>query len=67
MGSVDKRLGEVELSALAKVVRERTQNLLKDALSYPFLHPSVARLVGRVIAGQRFPGSAAPQHPQDPV
>jgi hypothetical protein len=65
--TVDKRLGEIEFPTIAKVLCERSQDLHEDALAHPLLQPSVARLMRRILAGQRPPRRARPEHPQDRV
>jgi hypothetical protein len=67
VGSVDKRLSEIELSAVAKILCERSQNFHEHAIAHPLLQPTMARLVRRILAGQRSPRRAGPKHPQDPV
>jgi hypothetical protein len=67
MGSVDKRLGEIEFSTVAKILCERSKNFHEHAIAYPLLQSAMTRLIRRILARQRSPRSAGPQHPQDPV
>ena len=65
MGPVDKCFRQIEFAAFTKVLGERTEDLHEDAIAHPLLHPPMARLIRRILAGQRPPGRAGPQHPQD--
>jgi len=66
VGPVDKRLGQIEFAALAKILGECTQHLHEHSLAHPLLHPAMAGLIRRIFAAwQRAPRRTAPQHPKN--
>jgi hypothetical protein len=67
VGSVDKGLGQIELTAIAQVSRERFEYLHERSLRHPLLQTAMAGLVGRVLPGQRLPRSAGPQDPKHAI
>jgi len=50
VGAVDEGLGEIELPALSKVLRETAQDLWEHAFLDPALKTTVTRLIRRVSA-----------------
>lgn len=67
MGAVDEGLGQVELSTITQVSGERLEHAPEHALANPLLHAAMAGLIGRELAGQRFPGCSGPEDPENPV
>jgi len=60
MGAIDEGLSQIDLAAFAQILGERFHNFPEHARLNPLLHPTVDRLVRRVIARQRFPRSSGP-------
>src|SRR5665647_496600 len=67
MGAIDESLGQIDLAAVSQVLCERLENLPEHSIRNPLLHPAVARLVRRVLAGQRSPRSSGPKDPEHSV
>ena len=67
MGAVDEGFAQVDLAALPKILDQRGQDSIEDALPLPLLKAIVARLIRRVAAWKIRPGRARTQYPKDPV
>ena len=67
MSAVDEGFGQVNLAALAKILRERGEYPIEYTLALPLLKAVVARLGWRVAPWEVGPRCTRPQHPEDAV
>jgi hypothetical protein len=67
VGAIDEGLGQIDLAAVAQILGKRFDDLPEHARLDPFLHPTVNRLVRRVLARQCFPRRSGPQDPKHSI
>jgi hypothetical protein len=67
VGSIDECFCQINLASLVKILRQRSQQLLEDAVAHPLLISTVTRLVRRESSGQVCPRGARAEHPQHRV
>lgn len=67
MGPVDERLGEIDLPATAKVLRDHREDAVDRAGLDPRLIAAMARLVRRIAVWKVRPRRARAQHPEHAV
>jgi hypothetical protein len=66
-GAVDETLREIEAATLFQIGRQRLQNMLEDALTYPTLEAPMAGLVRWIPVGQIGPLGTRAQNPEDAI
>jgi hypothetical protein len=67
VGAIDEGLGQIDLAAIAQILGERFDDFPEHARLDPLLHPTVNRLVRRVLTRKRFPRSSSPKDPEHSV
>ena len=67
MGAIDEGLSQIDLAAIAQVLGERFNELPEHARLDPLLHPTVDRLIWRVLARESLPRRPGPQDPEHSV
>jgi hypothetical protein len=66
-GRVDERFTEIDLPAIAEILREALEQSIEPPASLPLLKTAMARLIRRIAPRQVRPQRAGAQHPQHPV
>ena len=64
---VDERFREIELAAVAEILRETLQEPFEPARALPSLKAPMTRLIRRIARRQIVPGRAGAEHPQHAV
>jgi len=67
MGAIDEGLSQIDLAAVSQIFREGFHELPEHACFDPLLHPTVNRLIRRVLAREGFPRSSGPKDPEHSV
>jgi len=67
VGSVDECFCQIDLAAIAEILRQPSQQPFENALAYPLLIPTVARLVRRVPRRQIHPRRARTHQPKQSI
>jgi hypothetical protein len=67
MSAVDEGFGQVQLSAIAQILGQPTQDALEHSVGHPLLVPAVAGLIRRKPPREISPGRAGAQDPKDPI